>query len=49
MYFDFCYRNDIPRVLTVLATLGGDRQKFLKALYDPDPKAPAVLPRMKPT
>ncbi len=33
MYFDFCYRNDIPRVLTALAEFGGDRKKFLKAFY----------------
>jgi len=33
LYFDFCYRNDIPRVLTALAAFGGDRKKFLKAFY----------------
>jgi len=33
MYFDFCYRNEIPRVLTALAEFGGDRTKFLKAFY----------------
>ncbi len=33
MYFDFCYRSDIPRVLTALAEFGGDRKKFLKAFY----------------
>jgi len=33
MYFDFCYRNDIPRVLTALSAFGGDRRKFLKDFY----------------
>jgi S-formylglutathione hydrolase FrmB len=33
MYFDFCYRNDIPRVLTALAKFGGDPKKFIKDFY----------------
>jgi S-formylglutathione hydrolase FrmB len=34
MYFDFCYRGDIPRVLDALAAHGGNRKKFLKAFYE---------------
>ena len=33
LYFDFCYRSEIPRVSTALAEFGGDRKKFLKAFY----------------
>ncbi len=33
MYFDFCYRGDIPRVLDALAGHGGDRKRFLKDFY----------------
>jgi len=33
MYFDFCYRNDIPRVLSALAKFGGNRVKFLRDFY----------------
>jgi S-formylglutathione hydrolase FrmB len=33
LYFDFCYRHEIPRVLTALAEFGGDPKKFLKAFY----------------
>jgi S-formylglutathione hydrolase FrmB len=33
MYFDFCYRNDIPKVLDVLARYGRDPARFLRRLH----------------
>jgi enterochelin esterase-like enzyme len=33
MYFDFCYRTDIPNVLNELAKSGGDPKKWLNAFY----------------
>jgi enterochelin esterase-like enzyme len=33
MYFDFCYRNDIPRVLDSLARHRRDPARFLRAFY----------------
>ena len=33
MYFDFCYRSDIPRVASALEEYGGSGRKFLKAFY----------------
>jgi S-formylglutathione hydrolase FrmB len=33
MYFDFCYRTDIPGVLNVLARYGRDPRRFLRAFY----------------
>ena len=33
MYFDFCYRADIPRVLDSLARHGRDPARFLRAFY----------------
>ena len=33
MYFDFCYRTDIPRVCDALARHGRDPGKFLRAFY----------------
>ncbi len=33
MYFDFCYRGDIPKAVNALQNYGGDPRKFLKAFY----------------
>jgi S-formylglutathione hydrolase FrmB len=33
MYFDFCYRGDIPKAVNALENYGGDPRKFLKAFY----------------
>lgn len=33
MYFEFCYGNDIPRVLDNLAQYGRDPRKYLRAVY----------------
>lgn len=33
MYFDFCYRKDIPKVLDVLAKHNRDPARYLKAFY----------------
>jgi hypothetical protein len=33
MYFDFCYRNDIPRVLDSLAKHRRDPARFLRSFY----------------
>jgi len=33
MYFDFCYRTEIPRVSTALAEFGRDPKRFLEDFY----------------
>lgn len=36
MYFDFCYRNDIPNVLAELSKHGSDPERFLRDFYRKD-------------
>jgi len=36
MYFDLCYRHEIPRVCNTLARHGGQPERFLRAFYAKD-------------